>query len=137
MKKTRVVEFTQQVRDELKFLDYAPVVFVSALTGSKVDQLFDKIRGVREAARRRVPTGELNRFLATLDLDRAPAPGGRPLKIRYLTQVSVSPPSVVVFTNRGEKLHFSTERYLINQLRRRFDFAGTPIVIRARPRRPT
>jgi GTP-binding protein len=131
-KTRRAPDFTTTLRDELKFLDYAPVAFISALTGSRVHQLFDHIHRAWQAARRRIPTAELNRFLATLDLGRAPLPAGRQLKIRYLTQASVAPPTFVLFTSRPEKLHFSFERFLINQLRRAFDFSGTPIVIRAR-----
>lgn len=131
-KRTSAQEFTADLRGEMKFLDYAPVVLVSALTGSQVNSLFPLICRVREAAKRRVPTAELNRFFATLDLERAPAPGGKPVKVLYLTQASVAPPTFVLFTRRTEKLHFSVERFVINQLRRKFDFTGTPIMVRAR-----
>ncbi len=132
--KKRAGELTSAARDQLKFLDYAPVVFVSALTGTKVDELFPQILRVWQAARRRIPTAELNRFFTELDVARAPQRAGREIKIRYATQASVAPPTFVLFTGREQKLHFSFERYLINQLRRQFDFSGTPIVIRTRAR---
>ncbi len=119
--------FTDMVRDELKFLDYAPIAFVSAKTGTGVKGLFRLIEQAYESASKRVTTGELNRFVQTLE----PA---RETKIYYITQASVRPPAFVVFTDQGTELHFSTERYLINQLRKRFGFEGTPIAIKARRR---
>ncbi len=120
--------FEAALRRELKFLDYAPVAFISALTGKGVHELFALIRQVYESASRRIPTGELNRFLADLKVAIEP-------RILYLTQVSVRPPTFVLFTERPEPLHFSRERYLIHQLRERFGFQGTPIVIKTRARR--
>jgi len=117
--------FVATIRREMKFLDYAPVAFLAAKTGAGVSQLFGLIRRGYEAASRRVPTAELNRFLATLELDPN-------LKIRYMTQVGVRPPSFVVFTGSDRGLHFSTERYFINRLREQFGFAGTPIVVKAK-----
>jgi GTP-binding protein len=122
--------FKQQVRDELRFLDYAQVVFLSALTGAGTQKLFPLIRKANRAAHRRVPTGELNRFLQSVDFERTSFPRSRMPKIHYVTQPSVRPPTFVFFTNRAEKFHFSFERYLANQLRRAFDFEGTPIVIK-------
>ena len=118
--------FTEAVRDELKFLDYAPIAFVSAKTGIGVKGLFRLIEQVRSASQR-ITTGELNRFVQTLE-------PSRDIKIYYMTQASVRPPGFVVFTDQGQDLHFSTERYLINQLRKRFGFEGTPIAIKARRR---
>jgi GTP-binding protein len=133
--KMRRDAFSAELRDRLKFLDYAPVEFCSALTGARTERLFPLIQRVHAAARRRVPTGELNRFFAELDLDRAKAPAGQRLKIFYLTQAAVAPPTFVLFTDRPQKLHFAFERFLENQFRRAFDFAGTPIVIRTKSRR--
>jgi len=116
--------FEQKVRDELKFLDYAPVVYLSAKSGAGVEQLFKLIREVHESAGRRIPTGELNRFVESLRFEER--------KIYYLTQASVHPPTFVVFTDRGGALHFSHERYLVNQLRRKFGFKGTPVVVKVR-----
>jgi len=117
--------FLASIRREMKFLDYAPVAFLAAKTGAGVSQLFGLIRRGYESASRRIPTAELNRFLATLELDPN-------LKIRYMTQVGVRPPSFVVFTGSERGLHFSTERYFINRLREQFGFAGTPIVVKAK-----
>ena len=119
--------FEQKVRDELKFLDYAPVVFLSAKMGTGVDQLSKLIREVHESSERRIPTGELNRFLESLRFEER--------KIYYLTQASVHPPTFVVFTDRAGDLHFSHERYLVNQLRRRFGFKGTPVVVKTRAKK--
>jgi GTP-binding protein len=120
-------KFTETLRDELKFLDYAAVAFISAKTGEGVKGLFRLIEKSFASASRRVTTGELNRFVETLE-------PSRDIKIHYMTQASVRPPAFVVFTSAGNNMHFSTERYLINQLRKRFDFEGTPIVIKARRR---
>jgi len=116
--------FEQKVRDELKFLDYAPVVFLSAKDGTGVEQLFKLIREVHESAGRRIPTAELNRFVESLRFEER--------KIYYLTQASVRPPTFVVFTDRAGGLHFSHERYLVNQLRRKFGFKGTPVVLKVK-----
>ena len=117
-------EFERDVRDQFKFLDYAPVVFLSAQTGAGVSSLFRLIREVDEAGARRIPTAELNRFVETLRFEER--------KIFYLTQASVRPPTFVLFTGRGGALHFSHERQIINQIRRRFGFRGTPIVLKTR-----
>jgi len=120
-------EYERIVRARLKFLDYAPVVFLSALTGERVGKLFALIDQVAEARRRRISTGELNRWLAGVDLDRGTSPAGRKMKIYYMTQASTAPPTFVLFTNQPRRLHFSYERFLENQLRDKFDFPGTPI----------
>jgi len=117
--------FVENVRDEFKFLDYAPVLFVSAKTGSGVKRLFGMISEAFAAASKRVTTGELNRFVDGLETDPE-------LKIRFITQASVRPPTFVLFTSRPKRIHFSFERYMINQIRKRFGFEGTPIVIRTR-----
>jgi len=120
--------FQQILRDQLKFLDYAPVAFLSALTGAGVAKLLPRIRQAYEASSRRVTTGELNRFLESIELAREP-------RVLYITQAGVRPPTFVAFTDRPQPLHFSHERYLVNQLRRRFGFAATPIVLKTRFRR--
>jgi GTP-binding protein len=119
-------EFEQNLRDHLKFLDYAPVVFLSAVKGAGVGKLFGMIQKVHEAANRRVTTGELNRFVERLHFDER--------KILYITQASVRPPSFILFTDKAGPLHFSHERYLVNQLRKRFEFEGTPIHLKIRGR---
>ena len=119
--------FTEQIRDELKFLEYAPIAFISAKTGAGVNKLFGMISAAYASASKRVSTGELNRFVETLEFSRD-------MKIYYMTQGSVRPPSFVVFTDKAKDLHFSSERFLINQLRKRFGFEGTPIRIKAKRR---
>jgi GTPase len=117
-------EFDEKIRDTFKFLDYAPVVYVSALKGAGVERLFPLIREVYDSASTRIPTGEMNRFVESLHFEER--------KILYITQASIRPPSFVVFTNRNTPMHFSNERYLMNQIRRRFGFRGTPIVLKTR-----
>jgi GTP-binding protein len=119
-------EFEQKVRDEFKFLEYAPIVFLSARTGAGLEKLFPLIREVYDSATRRITTGEMNRFLEQLRFEER--------KIFYITQASIRPPSFVVFTDRRGPLHFSHERYLVNQIRRRFGFKGTPIVLKTKPK---
>jgi GTPase len=117
-------EFEEQVRDNFKFLDYAPVVFISAKNGDNVEKLFALIKDVYEAASRRITTGELNRFVENLHFEER--------KIFYITQSSIRPPEFIVFTDKGPALHFSHERYLTNQIRRQFGFKGTPILLKTR-----
>ena len=124
--------FKQQVRDNLRFLEYAPLAFLSALTGAGTQKLFPLIRKAYRASCRRIPTGELNRFLEKVDFERSTSPGSRRQKIQFVTQPDVRPPTFVFFTGRGDKFHFSFERFLINQLRRSFDFEGTPLVIKSK-----
>jgi GTP-binding protein len=120
-------EFEQNIRDEFKFLDYAPIVFLSALSGAGVEPLFKLIRECYESASRRVSTGELNRFVEQLKFEER--------KIFYITQHSIRPPAFAVFVDRGGPLHFSHERHLANRIRRQFGFRGTPILIETRPKR--
>ena len=115
------------VRRKLKFLAYAPVVFVSALTGERAGKLYASIDRVVEARNRRISTGELNRWLAGVDLDRGTSPASRHVKIYYITQATAAPPTFVLFTNQVRPLHFSFQRFLENRLRAAFDFTGTPI----------
>jgi len=117
--------FEQAVRDELKFLEYAPVLFLSAKTGAGVSGLYGKSEAAFDAASKRVTTGELNRFLESLQAEREP-------RILYITQGSIRPPTFVLFTDKPIPLHFSKERYLANQIRKRFAFGATPIVIKTK-----
>ncbi|HEX5481118.1 MAG TPA: ribosome biogenesis GTPase Der [Terriglobia bacterium] len=126
---------TRIIRERMKFLDYAPIVFLSALKGQRVVKLPGVIIAAAEARRQRVSTAEMNRFLETLNFDRAPSPSGKPLRLYYLTQAGSAPPTFVAFTNRPGPLYFSVERYLENRIRERFGFAGTPLVIKARLKR--
>jgi GTP-binding protein len=118
-------EFIQHVRDEMRYLDYAPVAFVSALKGAGIDQLYGLIQRGWQSANKRVTTGELNRLFEHLQTDRN-------TRIRYMTQAGVRPPTFIVFKNGPNPLHFSWERHLVNQIREEFGFAGTPIVIKTR-----
>jgi len=124
-------DYLQMIRRRMKFLDYAPVVFISALHRQKLGNLLKTIAQVAEARSRRVSTSEMNQFLKELDFERAPTPAGKPTRIYYLTQGGVAPPVFVAFTNRAGKLHFAFERFLENRIRERFGFLGTPIVIKA------
>ena len=126
--------YEQELRDKLKFLDYAPVVFVSAKEKKNVDKIFDLVAQVAAERRKRIPTSAMNRFVQAVDFDRASVPYSRRVKILYMTQASTSPPTFVLFTDRAVKLHFSYERFLENQIRRAFGFVGTPIRIKTRAR---
>ncbi len=125
--KALAVDYEALVRERLKFLSYAPIVFVSALTGEHIARIFALIDRVAEARRRRISTGELNRWLASEDLSRGTSPGAKRIKIYYMTQASNSPPTFILFTNQKDRLHFSFERFLENRLREKFDFMGSPI----------
>lgn len=124
--------YEQQVRRSLKFLEYAPVIFISASTGKNVDKIFSVLQQVADERRKRIPTSAMNRFLKQVDFERASVPMAKRVKIYYLTQASVAPPTFVLFTDRAVKLHFSFQRFLENQIRRAFGFAGTPIRILTR-----
>lgn len=119
-------KFLEIIHDNLKFLDYAPVAFVSAHKNQGTRALFPLIKKVYDSASKRIGTGELNRFVETLQWEYA-------AKIHYITQGSVRPPTFIVFTDRPN-LHFSAERFLINRLREKFGFQGTPIVIKTKRR---
>ena len=126
--------YERRLRDSLKFLSYAPVVFVSATTGRGTDKIFPLIEKVAAERRKRIGTGEMNRFLKAVDFERASVPVSKRVKIYYLTQAATSPPTFILFTDRPVKLHFSYERFLENQIRRAFGFIGTPIWIKNRAR---
>ncbi len=121
-------KYTKEVREKLKFMSYAPVVFISALTGQRVDRILKMVKSVYEQASRRVTTGLLNDILS--DAQNAlqpPATSGRRLRIYYATQQSVMPPTFVFFVNDENLMHFSYERYLENHFRKAFGFEGTPL----------
>jgi GTPase len=121
-----LLDYEELVRKKLKFLSYAPIVFLSASTGDRTEKLYPLIEQVA-AARRRIPTPELNRWLGQVDLSRGTSPKARLVKIFYMMQASASPPTFLLFTNQKRPLHFSFERFLENQLRAKFDFTGTPV----------
>lgn len=122
-----MTDYENIIRKKLKFIDYAPVVFVSALMGERTSGLFSLIDRVIASRQRRISTGEMNRWLSSVDLERGTSPAKSKIKIYYATQASIAPPTFVLFTNQKRRLHFSYERFLENQLRRKFDFTGTPI----------
>ena len=126
--------FEAQVRSHLKFLDYAPLVFVSATTGLGIQELFRKVELVARERRKRVTTGQMNRFLANVDFQRASVPINRRVRIYYMTQAAVAPPTFVLFTDRDVRLHFAFERFLANQIRAAFGFIGAPIWFKTHPR---
>ena len=126
--------FEQQARRQLKFLNYAPIVFVSATTGKNVPKLFSTLELVAKERRKRIGTGEINRFLAHVDFERASVPVAKRVRVLYMTQAAVSPPTFILFTDRAVKLHFSYQRFLENQIRDAFGFVGTPIWIKVRAR---
>jgi GTP-binding protein len=128
-------DFQEMIRERMKYLDYAPIVFVSALRGQRMGDLLKAIAEVAEARRLRVTTGEINRFLNEVDFERSTTPAGRPRRILYMTQAGVAPPTFVIFTTGSGKMHFSYERFLENRIRERFGFAGTPIVIKSKGRK--
>ena len=126
--------YEERLRDELKFLSYAPVMFVSAASGKGVDKIFLTLAQVAAERRKRVTTGQMNRFLKHIDFDRASVPMRQRVRILYLTQAAVSPPTFVLFTDRQVKLHFSYQRFLENQIREEFGFVGSPIWIKVKAR---
>jgi GTP-binding protein len=126
--------YEQQVRRALKFLDYAPIVFVSASKGKHLDRIFSELEVVAAERRKRISTSQMNRFLETVDFDRAGVPHRQKVKVFYMTQASVAPPTFVLFTDKDVKLHFSYERFVENQIRKAFGFIGTPIRIKNRAR---
>lgn len=127
--------YTRQVRADLKFLDYVPVLFISALTGQRVEKLLPLAFEVYQERRQRIPTGELNRLVAEATIRHAPPhKGGKQLKFLYATQASVEPPTFVFFVNDTRLVHFSYQRYLENQIRQRYAYRGTPLTLVFRSR---
>jgi len=126
--------YEERLRYGLKFLAYAPVLFLSAHTGKGTEKILPLIEKVAAERRKRITTGEMNRFLRTVDFDRASVPVSKRVRIYYMTQAGVAPPTFVLFTDRAVKLHFSYQRFLENQIRAAFGFMGSPIWIKNRAR---
>jgi GTPase len=126
--------YEKQARRALKFLDYAPMVFVSAAAGKNIDKIFRALELVAKERRKRIGTSQMNKFLESVDFTRASVPHRQQVKIFYMTQAYASPPTFILFTDKDVKLHFSYERFLQNQIRQKFGFVGTPIWIKNRPR---
>lgn len=126
--------YEQRLRHGLKFLNYAPVVFISAHNGKGTEKILPLVEQVAAERHKRIPTGEMNRFLRDIDFERASVPISKRVKIYYMTQAAVAPPTFVLFTDRAVRLHFSYQRFIENQIRRAFGFVGTPIWIKNRAR---
>jgi GTPase len=131
--------FEKQLRTVLKYLNYAPVIFLSALEATgpgakKLLRVLNEVVTVAAERRKRVSTGQMNRFLDKIDFQRAPVPMAKRIRIFYMTQAAVAPPTFILFTDRDIKLHFSFERFLENQIREAFGFKGTPIWFKVRAR---
>ena len=126
-------KMTDDIRRDLSYMTYAPVLFISALTGQRVDKLFEMVNAVSNQNSMRITTGMLNNILedATARV-QPPTDKGRRLKIYYMTQVGVKPPHFVIFCNDARLFHFSYQRYLENQIRAVFGLTGTPIKITIR-----
>ena len=120
-------KFLEELHDRLKFLDYAPVTLISAMKKQGTRGLFNLIKTAYDSANKHVSTGALNRFVSELKWEYR-------MKIFYITQGSVRPPTFIVFTDKAGDMHFSAERFLINRLREKFGFEGTPIVIKTKRR---
>jgi len=128
------IAYEERLRDALKFLSYAPILFVSASTGKGTEKIFPTLEEVATERRKRIGTGEMNRFLKHVDFERASVPTRQQVRIYYMTQAAVGPPTFVIFTDRKVKLHFAYQRFLENQIRKAFGFVGTPIWIKNRAR---
>ncbi len=126
--------YEERARRHLKFLNYAPIVFVSASTGKGLNKLYSTLELVAKERRKRIGTGAMNRFLAKVDFERASVPMNKRVRIFYMTQAAVSPPTFILFTDREVKLHFAYQRFLENQIRDAFGFVGSPIWIKNRAR---
>jgi GTP-binding protein len=128
-------EYTKWVRETLKFLDYVPVLYISALTGQRVHKVIPAALAVQEARFKRVPTGELNRLVQNaLTRHSPPSTYGKRLKVYYASQPGVDPPTFVFHVNDTKLVHFGYERYLENQLRKAYEFTGTPLRLVFKPR---
>ena len=134
--------FEKQLRSVLKYLSYAPVIFLSALEGTSPQgkgaktmlRVLNEVKAIAAERRKRVSTGQMNRFLERIDFQRAPVPMSKRVRIFYMTQAAVAPPTFILFTDRDVKLHFAFERFLENQIREAFGFKGTPIWFKVRAR---
>ncbi|TCO67876.1 ribosome biogenesis GTPase Der [Marinisporobacter balticus] len=123
-------QFTKNIRNELSFMPYAPILFVSAVTKQRVHQILETVKFIANQHSMRVPTGRLNDVISeAILLNQPPSDKGKRLKIYYVTQASVRPPKFVIFINDRELTHFSYSRYIENKIREAFGFEGTPISI--------
>jgi len=123
-----MVRYEEEVRENLKYLSYAPILFISALTGQRVEKVLDVVEDVSAQTRKRIPTSRLNKYFGKW-VEKFPPPlyKNRSVKMNYITQVSISPPTFVIYTNIPQGIHFSYERYLLNQMRETFGFEGVSV----------
>jgi len=129
------VEFDDTLRQHIKFLEYAPILHISAETGERLPKLLEAIDRVAQARQRRVTTGALNKFVSEVTAANPPvSPGHRHVRIMYAAQTGVAPPSFVFFTNVATTFHFSYQRFLVNKIREKFGFEGTPVRLHIRKR---
>lgn len=129
-------DFDEELRRKMKFLDYAPILHISALTGERAPKVLETIDKVAVARRKRIPSSALNKFLESVTAANPPvSPGRKHVRIMYAAQVGVAPPSFVFFTNVATTFHFSYERFLVNRLREEFGFVGSPIRVQVRRRK--
>jgi GTPase len=127
--------FDDKLRQQAKFLDYAPILHLSALTGERAPKLLETIDRIAEARNKRIPTGEFNRFIQAITAEHPPtSPGRRRVRVLYATQRGVGPPSFILFTNVATEFHFSYERYIANRIREEYGLIGTPIRLQVRRR---
>ena len=128
-------KFDDELRRQMKFLEYAPILHISAATGERATKVLEAVDRVAAARSRRVPTGELNRFVQQITAENPPrSPGRRAVRVLYAAQIGTEPPTFVFFTNVATEFHFSYQRYLVNRLREQFDLEGTPIRLHVRRR---
>ena len=129
------LEEQKEIYEKLSYLSYAPVIFISAKTGQRVDKLFGLINHVAEQNAMRISTSVLNQVInEAIAIQQPPTDKGKRLKIMYVTQASTKPPTFIIFVNKKELFHFSYERYLVNHIRKEFGMQGTPIRIIVRER---
>ena len=123
-----MVRYEGEVREALKYLSYAPILFISALTGQRVKKVLEAVGHVSEQTKKRISTSPLNKYFGAW-VEKFPPPlyKNRSVKMNYITQVSTAPPTFVIYTNIPEGIHFSYERYLLNQMREAFGFEGVPV----------
>jgi GTP-binding protein len=123
-----MVRYEREVREDLKYLSYAPILFISALTGQRVKKVLDVVDHVAEQTKKRISTSQINKYLGEwVERFSPPLHKNRSVKLNYITQVSTAPPTFVIYTNFPDGIHFSYERYLLNQMREAFGFEGVPI----------
>jgi GTP-binding protein len=128
-----MVHYERRVREDLKYLSYAPILFISAMTGQRVQKVLDVVDRVSEQSKKRISTSQLNKYFGEW-IEKFPPPlyKNRRVKVNYITQVSTAPPTFVIYANIPNGIHFSYERYLQNQIRETFTFEGVPVRFRFR-----